>query len=302
MAKRPIPADEQGMILVNVLLFVAIASALVLLMINREELALDRTSRLREAARAAAIVRGGELSAVTALRRDMIAAPDSDDATEAWAAIADSNVRIDGGSFDLAVADAQGRFNLNNLRSNDAVELGLFNRITEAAGLSIEQRALVYGYVIDHGPIIDLRPLRLAGLEADKAARLEAMVTALPDHTKVNINAAPAELMAVLFADVTKAAQLDGVRAAKGVLSAQDLTDAKVTLPPNAGFTSRDFWVHTRVRIGDTAQQSAALIQRRRSQVDGTPDVVVVQRWLNTAIPPGVPDFGGGVAKSGPTG
>lgn len=302
MAGRVRPHNEQGMILVNVLLFVAIASALVLLMINREELALDRTSRLREAARAAAIVRGGELSAVTALRRDMIAAPESDNATEAWAGIADSDVRIEGGVFDLALSDAQGRFNLNNLRSNDAVELGLFNRITEAAGLSIEQRALVYGYVIDHGPIIDLRPLRLGGLEPDKAARLEALVTALPDRTTINVNAAPAALLALLFADATKAAQLDGVRAARGVLSAQDLTDAKVILPPNAGFTSRDFWVHTRVRIGDTVQESAALIQRRRSQVDGTPDVVVVQRWLNTAIPPGVPDFGGSVAKSVPTG
>ena len=42
--------DEEGMILVNVLMFVAIAAGLVLLMINREELALDRGLRTREAA------------------------------------------------------------------------------------------------------------------------------------------------------------------------------------------------------------------------------------------------------------
>ena len=65
---------EEGMILVNVLMFVAIAAGLVLLMINREELALDRGLRTREAARALAIVRGGELSAVVALRRDAIEA------------------------------------------------------------------------------------------------------------------------------------------------------------------------------------------------------------------------------------
>ena len=66
---------EAGMILVNVLMFVAIASGLVLLLINREELALDRALRTREAARALAVVRGGELSAVVALRRDMVVAP-----------------------------------------------------------------------------------------------------------------------------------------------------------------------------------------------------------------------------------
>jgi general secretion pathway protein K len=50
---------EEGMVLVNVLMFVAIAAGLVLVMINREELALDRALRTREAARALAIVRGG---------------------------------------------------------------------------------------------------------------------------------------------------------------------------------------------------------------------------------------------------
>ncbi|KAK0357815.1 hypothetical protein LTR94_037888, partial [Friedmanniomyces endolithicus] len=67
---RPVLEREAGMILVNVLMFVAIASGLVLLMINREEVALDRSIRSREAARALAIVRGGELSALSALQRD----------------------------------------------------------------------------------------------------------------------------------------------------------------------------------------------------------------------------------------
>ena len=61
---------ETGMILVNVLMFVAIASGLVLLMINREELALSRGLRTSEASRALAVVRGGEVSAIVALRRD----------------------------------------------------------------------------------------------------------------------------------------------------------------------------------------------------------------------------------------
>lgn len=281
------------MILVNVLLFVAIASGLVLLMINREELALDRTTRLREAARAAAIVRGGELSAITALRRDMIDAPDIDHAREAWAGVAERGAAIDGGSFSLAVGDAQGRFNLNNLRSGDPVELGLFNRIAEATGLSVEQRAMVLGYVMDRGPITDLRPLALSGLEPARVARLEQLVTALPDRTKVNVNAASPEMLALLIGDPVKAADLSGRMRGKGYLTPRDLADAGVNLPPYAGLNSQDFWVHTGVRIGDTVQQSAALIQRRTGS-DGAPEAVVVGRWLNAAVPPGVPEFAPG--------
>ncbi|NWO96470.1 general secretion pathway protein GspK, partial [Escherichia coli] len=82
-----------------------------------EELALDRALRTREAARALAVVRGGELSAVVALRRDMVVAPNEDDVTEPWARLSERGAPIEGGSFDLAIADAEGRFNLNALRA-----------------------------------------------------------------------------------------------------------------------------------------------------------------------------------------
>ena len=77
------------MILVNVLMFVAIAAGLVLLMVTREESALDRATRLVESSRALAAVRGGELSAVVALRRDLADAPDTDNAAEPWAALSE---------------------------------------------------------------------------------------------------------------------------------------------------------------------------------------------------------------------
>ena len=101
---RPVAEREQGMILVNVLMFVAIASGLVLLMINREEVALDRSIRSREAARALAIVRGGELSALSALQRDARVAPEADYPGEPWGAIGENGIAIEGGRFDLAIA------------------------------------------------------------------------------------------------------------------------------------------------------------------------------------------------------
>ena len=148
MARRE---DEQGMILVNVLMFVAIASGLVLLMISREELALDRSLRGREAARAAAIVRGGELSAISALRKDAKEAPDADHAGERWASIGAQGVAIDGGSFDLAVSDAEGRFNVNSLRSGEVASVLLFQKLAAIAGLDEAQVTEAIAYVRGQG-------------------------------------------------------------------------------------------------------------------------------------------------------
>lgn len=282
--------DEAGMILVNVLMFVAIAAGMVLLMINREELALDRALRTREAARALAIVRGGELSAVVALRRDGETAPDSDHAGEAWARLSESGAPIDGGSFDLAIADAEGRFNINSVRAGSAAATLLFQAIANAAGLTPEQTLAAIEYVRLRGPVTDLRPIRMAGVPRAVADRLERLVTALPGTTSLNLNAADPELLGVLFRDPVVAERLAAVRARQGYLTPKDLTDQNVTMPWGASFRSNTFWVRTRARIGDTVQQGATLMQRRRTP-EGRVDVVPVERWRNSAVPPDAPPF-----------
>lgn len=290
---RPVaPRDEErGMILVNVLMFVAIASGLVLLMIDREELALDRGLRMREAARAQAIVRGGELSALVALRRDGETAGDVDHAREAWARIAVDSAPIEGGTFDLAIGDAEGRFNINSVRSGEAGAVVLLQEIANQIGMPPEQVVAAIQYVRLQGPVTDLRPLRLAGLEPKVADRLEKVVTALPGITSINLNAAEPELMAILFKDPLIATRLVQVRARQGFLTLKDLDDQHVSLPWGCSFRSGTFWVRTRARIGGTTQQEATLIQRRRTK-EGRLETLPVERWRNAAVPPGAPPFG----------
>lgn len=290
MTRRAVPRGEEGLILINVLLFVAIASGLVLLMVNREELALDGALRQREAARAAAIVRGGELSAVTALRLDAAEAPEADHAGEPWATIAESGIAIDGGTFDLTVADAEGRFNINNVRTGEASAVILFQMIARDAGLDDEQILQAIAYVRGAGPVTDLRPIRLAGLDPAAAARLESMVTALPSPTQINLNAAGRELLTLMLRDPVAVERLLAIRERQGFLTREDLTDENLSTPPGTRFSSDHFWVRTRATIGGTAQQAAALIERRALE-DGSRETVVVERWRNAAIPPGVPDF-----------
>ena len=280
--------DEEGMILVNVLMFVAIAAGLVLLMINREELALDQGLRTREAARALAVVRGGELSALVALRRDAETAGDTDNAGEPWAKLSERAAPIDGGSFTLAIADAEGRFNVNSLRGGEASSILLFQSIAEQAGLLPEQILAATEYVRREGPITDLRPLRLAGIDPKVADRLERLVTALPGTTALNLNAADPEMLAILFRDSVVAARLAEVRGRQGYLTLKDLSDQNVTMPWGTSFRSNTFWVRTRATIGGTSQQGATLIQRRLD-VDGKIEAVPVERWRGAAVPPGAP-------------
>ncbi|PVX30468.1 general secretion pathway protein GspK [Sphingomonas pokkalii] len=283
--------QERGMILVNVLMFVAIASGLVLLMIDREELALDRGLRMREAARAQAIVRGGALSALVALRRDGEKAGDVDHRGEPWAKLAEKDAPIEGGTFDLAIADAEGRFNINSVRTGEAGAVVLLQEIANDVGMKPEQVVAAIEYVRLQGPITDLRPLRLAGIEPKVADKLERVVTALPGITTINLNAAEPELMRILFKDPLIASRLVAVRARQGYLTLKDLNDQHVTLPWGTSFKSSSFWVRTAATIGSTRQQEATLIQRRTTP-QGVLEAVPVERWRNAAVPPGVPAFG----------
>ncbi|RYY40282.1 MAG: Type II secretory pathway component PulK-like protein [Sphingomonadales bacterium] len=276
------------MILVNVLMFVAIASGLVLLMVSREELALDRGLRIREAARALAVVRGGELSALAALRRDAETAPDTDHGGEPWARLSEQAAPIDGGSFTLAISDAEGRFNVNSLRAGEAASVILFQTIANHVGLPQEQAIAAAEYVRSEGPLTDLRPLRLAGVNPKVADRLERLVTALPGKTALNLNAADPEMLQILFRDPLVAARLAEVRGRQGYLSLKDLSDQQVTMPWGTSFRSNTYWVRTRATIGGTSQQGATLIQRRLDAA-GKMEVVPVERWRGAAVPPGAP-------------
>lgn len=289
MIRRP-PPGETGMILVNVLMMVAIASGVVLLLISREEVALDRGLRAREAARALAAIRGGELSAMVALRRDGELAPGQDYPAEPWGSLSESGAPIEGGTFDLAISDAESRFNINSVRSGEAGSLILFKQIADSVGLRDDQMDVVIQMVRLAGPVTDLRPL--AGLDLDPAvvAKLGRIVTALPGTTTVNLNAADEEMLALLFRDPLVATRLMAVRKRRGFITAADLSDQHVSLPWGTSFRSDTYWVRTRATIGGTTQQTATLLKRRWMQ-DGKVEAFPVQRWRNAAVPPDAPAF-----------
>ena len=281
MSRRP-PPGEEGLILVNVLLFVAIAASIVMLMIAAEDGALARAARSREAARALAIAHGGELSAITALRRDGVMARDNDNAAEPWARLATRNAPIEGGAFELAIADATGRFNVNAVMSGDAAAVVMLQRIAETAGMTRDMAVRAVAMIRLYGPVTDLRPLERAGLDPRALARLAPLVTALPFDSRINVNAASEELLGILLDDPMAAARLVAQRNRRGYLTEADFAAENAQLPAGTALTSDLYWVRARVRVGDTAQQLTSLLLRRR-RPDGSVDVLPVGRWLGRA-------------------
>ncbi len=262
------------MILVNVLAMIAVVAALVMGMLGGEVAAVDRATDFRDAGRALAIARGGELTAIAALRRDLATGPDSDDATEAWAHVAQAPTPIAGGTFTLTVADAQARFNVNAAAGTGEPDLAA---LAVALGLPPDVAPRIAATLADRGPVGDVGELTRAGLDPAMLARLRPLVTALPGIAPVNVNAAAPALLAVLVGDAAGARLLADRRARAGRLTALDFAAAGVRLPAGAGFTSDHFVVTTTVTQGTAAVTLTSLIERHRGSA---PAVVAIGRWL----------------------
>ncbi len=260
------------MILVNVLAMIAVVAAVVVAMLGAETPALDRATTFRDATQAFAIARGGELTAIAALRRD--AQPVSDDATEAWAKVAQTKTPIAGGTFALAIADAQGRFNVNAAVGAGEPRLAA---IVAPLGLDADVASRISASLAEHGRVRDLDDLTRAGIDDATLARLRPLVTALPGVAPINVNAAPAALLGILVGDAGGGRRLGEQREHTGKLTADDFAEAGLQLPAGAGFTSEHFVVATTVAQGATTVTLTSLLERRRGV---PPGVVAIGRWL----------------------
>lgn len=274
--RRPGRRDREGMILLNVLLVLAVASVAVLVMVVAQDIQVQRGTRLRDAAQAGAYARAGELSAVTVLRRDALVAAGTDNLSEPWAAIGQQAIDVPGGRFSLAIEDEQSRFNINTMKSGDSGPIATFQRIGEAIGLAPETAIRVATVVRVAGPLTDFGLLRTAGVSAEEIARMEPYMIALPDAATLNLNTVGEPLLAILAGDPALARDLVQQRQERGYVLPADLGNLGLTLPPGTGFTSDHYRVTTTVTVGDTTQRLTSRIARVRG--DGRVDVFVSGR------------------------
>jgi general secretion pathway protein K len=266
-------------ILINVLVILALSSAVVVAMLRLSDTAITRSQRYGDAGQGLALIAGGEATAIAALRRDIRDAPKVDHPAEAWAQIAQDQVAVDGGTFSLAITDAQGKFNLNNLVRGAPEDLQTLQRIITELGLPDTAGLRLLARFADPAPLTSLDELKDAGIGADDVQRLSTLVTVLPQPTPININTMPDAMFAVLAGNPVQARLLQGIRARKGQLTPDDLLDAGLILTTQAGVKSSYFTVTTRVTIGDTAQARSSLLHRFALPGGGA-EVIVTARQM----------------------
>ena len=272
MQRRP---DREGMILLNVLLVVAMASVTVLIMVAGQDIELQRSARLRDVAQASAYARAGELSAVTSLRRDAILAAGTDNLTEPWAALSQTSIAIPRGRFALTIEDEQARFNLNAIAGGRSEPIALFQRIGASVGVAPDSLVRISTVVRIAGPLTDDRLLIASGVSASDLLRLQPLVTILPPEADINLNTVGEPLLALMLNDPERARELIVQRERVGYLVPADLA-AIGSSPSGTGFTSNHFRTVTAVSVGDVEQVVTSRL-RRTASVSGV-DVVVTGR------------------------
>lgn len=277
---------ESGVILINVLVILSLAATIVYVMLTLADVAIARSQGFRDAGEGLALVQGAEQFAIAALRRDMIDAPDSDNAAEAWSRVAQDAIDIPGGTLELRITDAQGLFNVNVIAAERAQGEETLRLIGDAVGLSPEMISRMASSLELDGPVRRIEDLGVrVGLSPEEVATLGSLATALPGKGEVNVNAAPVDLLSLLIGSGAKARLLVNRRDGDGVLTPQDLESAQVVLPPGIGYRSDFYRLRTTARMGATIQSVESLLMRREGPAG--PEVTVVER--RNAIPAALP-------------
>ena len=251
------------MILLNVLILVAIAAAAVTVMIASEDIQVRRTIRLKDAAQAQALSRAGELSAVVALRRDALQAPQADAYDEPWAGIAQKPIAVPQGHFAITILDEQARFNINSLVRDDAIAASRFRRIALAAGLSEASLMSLAALVRTVGPLRNDALFHSVGLTSAEVSALGRTIAYLPPEARLNLNTVDADLLGILVEDPSSVRAFMALRSAKGRVSQADLD--RFGFSGLGGLTSSHFSLTTTVTVGEVTQVTHSRIQRRAS-------------------------------------
>lgn len=213
---------------------------------------------------------------------------------------------VENGELVGSIEDQQGAFNLNNLVMNgklNLLQVAHFRRLLATLSLPAELAdalvdwidtdnqpqprdgaedayylSLNPPYVTANRPLIDVDELALVrGFNGNVRARLRPFVSALPRNTTVNVNTAPAEVIAAVIdgLDLGGAQSLVGQRNQTYFRSSEDF----LKLLPRGGETSAggigvssDFFLATlRVTIGGAQARGKALLVRSGI---GWPDIL----------------------------
>lgn len=287
---------QRGMAVITAILVVALVASAASFMAWQQQLWVRQVSNFNEQAQSRVVMLAALQWARAILAQD---ARDNnvDHLEEGWARSL-APLPVEGGELAGGVTDQQGLFNLNSLvREGKASvsDLAVFRKLLELLQLSPQLADAVVDWidpdaevtypggaedmdylVLDPPYRAGNQPLttvdglaRVKGFDAATLERLRPFVTALPKPTQINVNTAPAEVLAAAVADLP----LDQARSlvdGRNKRYFKDLADFRARLPKTVtqvnetvlSVDSRYFLVSGHARFGRAKVGYAALLER----------------------------------------
>lgn len=282
------------MALITAMLIVAIVAIVAAYLATSQQLWLRQTQNITDRAQAEAL-RSGALDWVAAFLARDGSKGNADHLGEDWARTLPP-LPTEVGMISVAVADAQGRFNLNSLLRNGApsqADIAAFQRLLRARRLDptltealidwidadaqtrpggaedTDYLTLSHPYRAANQLLQSVDELRLVrGFDVRTVAALKPLVVALPEPTPVNLNTAPEEVLAALFVDAPDGALKQWVQA-RELAPLTDIGQLSSRLPPGIAppqaahsVNTSYFLVTITIQTGRLQRRSEALIKR----------------------------------------
>jgi len=231
-------STQRGVALITALLVIALVTAAAVAMASRQQLDIRRTANTLQRDQAYVYAEGAEIMARAVLAKDD---PSKDHKEEDWGK-SGVTIPLQGGLLTGTLEDVQGRFNLNNVMKGTAVSLPDVERLkrllqilkakstgedvwksAEPGDLAnavrdwIDPDSNVDGGAEDSDYLQKERPYRAANAPMASTSELLLVrgftpaiyrevapyVTALPEHTKINVNTAKLDVLRTLDPDLT---------------------------------------------------------------------------------------------------
>ncbi len=289
---------QKGVALVTALLVVALATAIAVAMVSRQQVDIRRSGNLLQFEQALLYVQGMEGWAGRVLYQDL-QNNQVDYLEEDWATQLPP-MPVEGGQLAGTVEDLNARFNLNSLYVNgqvDAVAVDCLRRLLTQLDVNSgiadalldwldaddKQRfpdggedSLYLGlespYRVGNAPLTSSSELLLLhNMTAEDFAKLAPFVSALPAGAAVNVNTASAEVLQAMIAGIG-AADVETLIANRGKTGYADInafTSQQVlqgkTIPTNLLAVSSDYFVVTsHVQFGRVTTSFQSMLYREK--------------------------------------
>jgi len=309
---------QSGIAAITAVLIVAVAASAAAVMLAQQSATLDQARLIASRAQADQYALAGLDWARGVLLQDLQSAGSVDSLDEGWAQPI-VGLPVERAMVAGAIADEQGKFNLNNLvnaagQKSDADFL-VFQRLLASLGVSPELAQAVLDWIdaddelsgnagaedayylglprpyrAANAPMAQVEELyRVRGFDAATIAKLKPYVTALDRGTLVNVNTAPAPVLAAVLGDKVGADQVARLVARRkaqalrttsevATIVGADVGPALQMLDVKSGFYS----VLVQVNQDDVQLSIEALVKRTAAATGGTPGAWVVWRRTRT--------------------